>query len=74
MRHAVTVFVVCVPLAACAPKRLVVAPAPSPAERLAAADALVRAGCLDCLAAAFREYDALRSIPAAASPNGTEPA
>ena len=55
-------FVVCVVLSACAPKRPVVAPGPSPAERLAAADALVRAGCLDCLAAAFRDYDALRSL------------
>jgi len=34
--------------------------------RLAAADAELRTGCLDCLVAAFREYDALRSIPAAA--------
>jgi tetratricopeptide (TPR) repeat protein len=38
---------------------------PSPAARLAAADALVRAGCFDCLLAAFREYDALRQGPRA---------
>jgi tetratricopeptide (TPR) repeat protein len=68
MRRPGALFVVgvCVVLAACSPKRPVVTPGPSPAERLAAAAALVRAGCLDCLAAAFREYDALRSIPAAA--------
>src|SRR5215217_2617567 len=34
--------------------------------RIAAAAALVRAGCLDCLTAAYREYDALRGLPAAA--------
>jgi tetratricopeptide (TPR) repeat protein len=33
--------------------------------RLAEADRLVRAGCLDCLVAAFAEYDLLRAIPAA---------
>ena len=62
MRRTGALFVVCVVLSACAPKRPAVEPGPSPAERLAAADALVRAGCLDCLAAAFREYDALRSL------------
>src|SRR6185436_15400724 len=44
-----------------------VAPGPSPAERLAAADSLVKAGCFDCLAAALKEYEALRSIPAVSS-------
>ena len=34
---------------------------PTPTERLAAADRLVRAGCLDCLLDAHREYQALRS-------------
>ena len=34
--------------------------------RLAAADRELRAGCLDCLVAAYREYDALRTVPAAA--------
>jgi tetratricopeptide (TPR) repeat protein len=33
-------------------------------ERIAEADALVRAGCLDCLVAAFSDYDALRIVPA----------
>jgi tetratricopeptide (TPR) repeat protein len=42
-----------------------VAPAPTPAQRLASADALVRAGCLDCLTAAYGEYDLLRTFPAA---------
>jgi len=44
-------------------------PAPPPdlhSARLAAADALVRAGCLDCLVAAYREYDAVRALPPAA--------
>src|SRR5262245_30503643 len=58
----------CVLLSACAhPKP---APAPPPdlhSARLAAAAAQVRAGCLDCLVAAFREYDALRANPAAAA-------
>jgi tetratricopeptide (TPR) repeat protein len=36
---------------------------PSAQSRLAAADALVRAGCFDCLSGAFAEYNDLRSIP-----------
>jgi tetratricopeptide (TPR) repeat protein len=43
-------------------------PAPAPdlhTARLAGAAAQVRAGCLECLIAAYREYDALRAIPAA---------
>jgi tetratricopeptide (TPR) repeat protein len=53
---------------ACAPAprpAVVAAPGPSPSQRLASADALVRAGCLDCLIAAFGEYDLLRTFPAA---------
>jgi tetratricopeptide (TPR) repeat protein len=38
-------------------------PSQSTLSRLAAADALVRAGCFDCLANAFAEYSSLRSIP-----------
>ena len=58
-------LIVCAIAGACssAPKRPTVVPGPSPAARLTAADALVRAGCFDCLAAAYREYDALRSTP-----------
>jgi len=54
---------VCLVLGACAtpPKRPAVAPDSSPAARLAAADALVRAGCFDCLSKAYHEYNALRS-------------
>ena len=68
MRRIGALFVVCVVVSACAspPKRPAVVPGPSPSERLAAADALVRAGCFDCLLAAFREYDALRSVAAVA--------
>lgn len=52
---------------ACArPKPPAIPAGPTPSERLAAADALVRAGCLDCLVAAYKEYDALRLEPAAA--------
>ena len=64
MPRSITLFVVCVVASACAsaPKRTAVAPGLTPTERMAAADALVRAGCFDCLLAAFREYDALRSV------------
>lgn len=59
---------------ACASKApAVVAPAgPIPQVRIAAADALVREGCLDCLIDAFKEYDALRtrSVAADAAING----
>src|SRR5437763_15801268 len=34
-------------------------------ERLADADRLVRAGCLDCLIDAYGEYDKLRTFPSA---------
>jgi len=57
-------------LTACSPaKPVAVAPAPPVrpeirvTERLAEADALVRAGCLDCLISAFTIYDALRTVP-----------
>src|SRR4051794_40487141 len=65
MQRIAACLIVCAIAGACssAAKRLGVVPGPSPAARLAAADALVRAGCFDCLAAAYREYDALRSTP-----------
>jgi tetratricopeptide (TPR) repeat protein len=37
---------------------------PTPSELVSAADALVRAGCLDCLIDAYAAYDRLRAIPA----------
>jgi tetratricopeptide (TPR) repeat protein len=44
-------------------KPVVVVPAgPTATERLAAADRLVRAGCLDCLLDAYRGYQSLRSV------------
>jgi tetratricopeptide (TPR) repeat protein len=56
-------------LSACARAPLRTTPAvpagPTPTERLAAADRLVRTGCLDCLIEAYREYQSLRSIPPA---------
>ena len=69
MRRIGAWLALCVVVNACAstPKRPLVAPGPSPSERLAAADALVRAGCFDCLLSAFREYDALRSVSAVAA-------
>jgi tetratricopeptide (TPR) repeat protein len=65
MRRALAVLLVTA--SACAPKppAVVVAPAPTPAQRLASADNLVRAGCLDCLIAAYGEYDLLREFPPA---------
>ena len=69
MRLTVICFVCGLAIAACAPKTPV-ASAPSPdlraRDRLAAADQDLLAGCLDCMTAAFREYDALRSIPTTA--------
>jgi tetratricopeptide (TPR) repeat protein len=67
MPRRIVLFALCVVAGACAPKRPAVAPGRSPSERIAAADALVRAGCFDCLLAAFREYDALRAVPAVAA-------
>lgn len=63
MRRCLSVLLLCV--SACAhPKPA--APPDLHTARLAAAAALVRAGCLDCLITAYREYDGLRAIPAAA--------
>jgi tetratricopeptide (TPR) repeat protein len=42
---------------------VVIPPGQTPAQRLAAADALVRAGCLDCLIEAYGEYELLRAVP-----------
>jgi len=55
-----------VTLAACSKARPpAVVPDTRTPVRLAEADRLMRAGCLDCLVAAFGEYDLLRAIPAA---------
>jgi tetratricopeptide (TPR) repeat protein len=45
-------------------------PAPTPppdlhSVKLAAADAQLRAGCLECLMSAYQEYEAVRGVPAA---------
>jgi tetratricopeptide (TPR) repeat protein len=51
----------------CAPKAVSIQPAgPTPQVRLARADALVNAGCLDCLIDALADYDALAALPGAA--------
>src|SRR6187551_2641218 len=53
--------------AACAPKA---APSVSPQQRaiqrIAEADALVQAGCYDCLVDALSKYEEARAVPAAA--------
>jgi tetratricopeptide (TPR) repeat protein len=52
---------------ACARPRPAAGPSvPNVHARLEAADALVRMGCFDCLLDAYREYDALRPVPAIA--------
>src|SRR5262245_6215608 len=62
MRSAVTFLsVLAVSCAAKAP--VAQTPAPTPAQRLASADALVRAGCLECLIDAYGEFDLLRAFP-----------
>ena len=70
----ITSVLIVATLSACARKATVTVPATPPAptatEQLAAADRLVRAGCLDCLLDAYREYDALRRFPSV----GTAPA
>src|SRR5207244_992388 len=54
--------------AACAQPRPAVRPPEPPGRaQLAAADELVRAGCLDCLISAYRSYEPLRAIPAVES-------
>jgi tetratricopeptide (TPR) repeat protein len=60
-------------VAACAKRAPIVVPeVPSPAARLAVADALLTAGCLDCLVEAHRQYDALRSEPTVADRAASE--
>jgi tetratricopeptide (TPR) repeat protein len=53
-------------LTACstAPAKPAIATAAAAAQRLADADALLRAGCFDCLLDAYRIYDGARAIPA----------
>jgi tetratricopeptide (TPR) repeat protein len=65
MRHWPLVILSIVPLlSACAAQvRPSVPPAPTPQDRMASADEQVRAGCLDCLDAAFRRYASLQSDP-----------
>jgi tetratricopeptide (TPR) repeat protein len=59
-------------LTACRPVRPAAPPpGPSLTQRLAAADALLREGCLDCLLDAYRHYDAIRTAPGAPEAAGT---
>ena len=69
MCRAALPIVLAIGLEACArtpPPAVAANPGPTPAQRLASADALVRAGCLDCLIAAYAEYDQLRTLTSAA--------
>jgi len=68
MRPRLAVLALAASVIACAtkvPPAAPARPAPTPAQRLASADALLRAGCLDCLVDAFGEYELLREFPAA---------
>jgi tetratricopeptide (TPR) repeat protein len=67
MRRAAGILAVVLAGSACSRTMppVTVAPAPTPAQRLASADALVRAGCLDCLVAAYGQYELLRAFPQA---------
>jgi hypothetical protein len=56
-------------LAGCSPSRARIPPAPIDlSQRLAEADALVAAGCFDCLRDALQKYQTLRSVSGAAQP------
>jgi len=66
-RLAVVVLLITVSGCAKTPPKAVVPAGPTPTERLAEADRLVRAGCLDCLLDAYRAYESLRRIPTAAT-------
>jgi tetratricopeptide (TPR) repeat protein len=68
MRCGLGIVALAVAASACSPKPppFVRPPAPTSSQRLASADALVRAGCLDCLIAAYGEYELLRAVPSAA--------
>jgi tetratricopeptide (TPR) repeat protein len=60
------VIPILIALSACSPpRRPALAPQPSAADRLAAVDVELRAGCLECLVSAYRQFDALRQDPAA---------
>ena len=64
-RFAATLVSLAVAASACAPAtRGVVHDVAGSTARLQSADALVAAGCLDCLLDAYRAYDALRADPA----------
>ena len=66
VQRAVVIGFVSVELACSARTPVVQPTGPPPQVRMDAADALVRAGCLDCLIQAFKQYDELRTDPAVA--------
>ena len=65
MRSALLMFTVVLSLATagCVHRQPAAVSIDPSAERLSRADTLLRAGCYDCLLAAYREYDALRQVP-----------
>jgi tetratricopeptide (TPR) repeat protein len=50
-------------LGACSPKQVAVDPGVAARAVLEQADANLRAGCFDCLTAAFNEYESVRNVP-----------
>ena len=59
-------LILCAMAIACSSAKVPARPDPTAPARLAAADALVRDGCFDCLVDAHREYLALRPIASVA--------
>jgi hypothetical protein len=52
----------CVTLSACSPARVVVSSPPAGSELRASAETELRAGCLDCLRVAVRQYEAIGDV------------
>ena len=66
LRHAGLIVVMLV-IPACAPRTPVVTPEMLAVQRVAEADALVLAGCFDCLEQALAAYEQARVVPATAA-------
>lgn len=67
MKRLASVYAIALALAACAPKAPpTVSPQERAAQQVGGADALVRAGCDDCLVEALGRYDEARTVPATA--------
>jgi tetratricopeptide (TPR) repeat protein len=66
MRRLCAIAILTISAACSQPKRPVVTPEAQAPARLAGADALVKAGCFECLLSAYREYTVLRAFPSVA--------